>query len=288
MKKLLLLSAFFIFACSSDDSLDNNDTSLDTNNNTTSERLIESFTLHTIYIHSTQNCEPLANFSGTNIKNCYYNNDNLITSFTSQYYEFSCPDNYFLDEEKTDNYEYFDDYVVASSYDSVNQMDLNENSNFDTFNLLKSGITYGHNIIYQNGYIGTISRTNGYFEVQFTYENGNLINIYIEDENGDIDEINITYSQYENKSKLFHPFSLFNSHYLPTQNFYGKNNANLPANYVRNVYKHDGELIKNYTKHFNYSFDPDGYVISLVEVTTNPNLFSDSFVEKTYGITYTK
>ena len=278
MKKLLLLSAFLILACSSDDSSDTND-----NNNTTSERLIESLTLHSI-----QTCETYGTFNTANVTNCTYNN-NLITSFTSQFYEFSCPDNFYYSDETTDNYEYFEGYVVASSNGGVNQIDLNENGNLDTYNLRDGSITYTHNITYDNNYINSISRTNGYYEMQFIYENGNLINIDVESEN-DLEDINITYTQYENKSKLFHPFLFSLMPYFPIQNFYGKNNTNLPATYVRNVYNSNGELTQNDTEYYNYIFDDDGYVIFL-EVGNysdygNQNI-SNSLVEKTFEITYT-
>ena len=280
MKRILILTTLFIFACSSDDSSDTND-----NNNTTSERLIESLTLHSI-----QTCETYGTFNTANVTNCTYNNNNLITSFTSQFYEFGCPDNFYYNEEITDSYEYFNGYVVVSSNDGVNQIDLNENGNVDTHNVTQSGVTYVHNLTYENNYIVSMSGINRYYELQSTYENGNLINIDVERQDGDIEEINITYTQYENKSKLFHPFLFTIMPYLPIQNFYGKNNTNLPATYVRNVYNSNGELTQNDTEYYNYIFDDDGYVIFL-EVgnysdNQNQNI-SNSLVEKTFEITYT-
>ena len=281
MKKLLLLSALFIFACSSDDSSDTND-----NNNTSSERLIESYTLHSI-----QTCETYGTFNTDNVTNCTYNNNNLITSFTSQFYEYSCFDGFIYYEEETFNYEYFDGYLVVSSNDGVNQIDLNENGNLDTFNVRDGSITYTHNITYNNNYINSISRTDGYWEVQFIYDNGNLININTENQDGGIEEINITYTQYENKSKLFHPFYFSELSYLPNQNFYGENITNLPATYTRNNYSSDGELTNTYNKYYNYIFDDDGYVIFLEEGNystdyQNPNIINN-LIEKTFEITYT-
>ena len=280
MKKILLLSALLILACSSDDSSDTND-----NNNTSSQKLIESLTLHSI-----QTCETYGGFTDYHITNCNYNDNNLITSLTSQFYEFSCPDNFYYREEKTENYEYFEGYVVASSNGGVNQIDLNENGNVDTYNLTQSGVTYVHNITYENGYIERISRVNGYFESQFNYENGNLINTYSEFEDGDIYETNITYTQYENKSKLYHPFLSYLTPYFPVQNFYGKNNTNLPATFVRNRYNSDGELVQNDTEYYNYIFDDDGYVI-FVELGSysdyNDYNISNSLIEITYKLTYT-
>ena len=185
MKKLLLLSVLLIFACSSDDSSDTND-----NNNTSSERLIESLTLHSI-----QTCETYGSFTDYHITNCAYNDDNLISSHTSQFYEFGCPDNFYYSEETTSNYEYFEDYVVASSNDLLgNQIDLNESGNVDTYNVAQSGVTYVYNITYENGYIVSSSGVNKYYEAHLTYENGNLINIDVEREN-DLEDINITYTQ---------------------------------------------------------------------------------------------
>ena len=232
-------------------------------------------------------------FNDHNVTNCTYNEENLITSFTTEFYEFSCPDNFYYSEERPVNYEYFDGYVVVSANEGVSQIDLNENGNLDTYNLEDGSITYTHNITYDNNYINSISRTNGYYEMQFTYENGNLINIDIESdygESGETEDINITYTQYENKSKLFHPFLFSIMPYFPIQNFYGKNNTNLPETYIRNRYNSDGELIQNDTEYYNYIFDDDGYVIFL-EVGNysdyqNQNI-SNSLIEKTFEITYT-
>ena len=180
--------------------------------------------------------------------------------------------------------------MVASSNNLLgNQIDLNENGNVDTYNVTQSGVTYVYNITYENGYIVSSSGVNKYYEAHLTYENGNLINIDVETEN-DFEDINITYTQYENKSKLFHPFSRSLMPYFPTQNFYGKNNTNLPATYVRNRYNSDGELVQNDTEYYNYIFDDDGYVIFL-EVGNysdyqNQNI-SNSLIEKTFEITYT-
>ena len=120
-----------------------------------------------------------------------------------------------------------------------------------------------------------------------------MINIDIEDgygESGETQDINITYTQYENKSNLFHPFFFPSFPYLPIQNFYGKNNTNLPATYIRNRYNSDGELIQNDTEYYNYIFDDDGYVIFLEVGNYTDDQYqniSNSLVEKTFEITYT-
>ena len=281
MKRILILTAVLVFACSSDDSSDTND-----NNNTSSERLIESYTLHSI-----QTCETYGTFNTANVTNCTYNNNNLITSFTSQFYEYSCFDGFIYYDEETFNYEYFDGYLVVSSNDGVNQFDLDENGNIDTHNVTQSGVTYLHNLTYENDYIVSLSGIDRYYEVQFTYENGNLISIYTEDENGDLDEVSITYTQYENKSKLFHPFYFDVLSYLPSQNVYGENNTNLPATYIRNSYSSDGELTNTDNKYYNYIFDDDGYVIFLEEGNYSTNYqdlnIINNLIEKTFEITYT-
>ena len=59
MKKLILLSAFLIFACSSDDSSDTND-----DNNPSSERLIES-----VELFSVQQCGEIDGFISEEVYN---------------------------------------------------------------------------------------------------------------------------------------------------------------------------------------------------------------------------
>jgi PBP1b-binding outer membrane lipoprotein LpoB len=76
MKKLLLLSALLIFACT------DVDTSNEENTNPSNEKLIESVTFSSV-----QTCLDFSDFSSANTTNCTYNSDNLITSFKNQFYE---------------------------------------------------------------------------------------------------------------------------------------------------------------------------------------------------------
>jgi len=275
MKKLLLLSAFLIFACSSDDS--NNEE----NTNPSNEKLIESVTFSSV-----QTCLDFSDFRSANTTNCTYNSDNLITSFKTQFYDLECPNDLLYDEQNSTNYiEHFDRYLIASSMGELAQIDLNDNGYIDTINTNDDDVV--SNIVYDNGYFSSITPENGSPGVNFIYQNGNLIRT--EGIGDDRFETVITYTTFENKSKLFHPFFGSLIPHYPVQNYYGKNNTNLPLTKETNRY-YEGELSYTETEYFTYSFDSDGYV-TFLEIGTftdsqNQNI-DNSLSEVTLEITYT-
>ena len=275
MKKLLLLSAFLIFACSSDDS--NNEE----NTNPSNEKLIESVTFSSV-----QTCLDFSDFRSANTTNCTYNSDNLITSFKTQFYDLECPNDLLYDEQNSTNYiEHFDRYLIASSMGELAQIDLNDNGYIDTINTNDDDVV--SNIVYDNGYFSSITPENGSPGVNFIYQNGNLIRT--EGIGDDRFETVITYTTFENKSKLFHPFFGSLIPHNPVQNYYGKNNTNLPLTKETNRY-YEGELSYTETEYFTYSFDSDGYV-TFLEIGTftdsqNQNI-DNSLSEVTLEITYT-
>ena len=275
MKKLLLLSAFLIFACSSDDS--NNEE----NTNPSNEKLIESVTFSSV-----QTCLDFSDFRSANTTNCTYNSDNLITSFKTQFYDLECPNDLLYDEQNSTNYiEHFDRYLIASSMGELAQIDLNDNGYIDTINTNDDDVV--SNIVYDNGYFSSITPENGSPGVNFIYQNGNLIRT--EGIGDDRFETVITYTTFENKSKLFHPFFGSLIPHYPVQNYYGKNNTNLPLTKETNRY-YEGELSYTETEYFTYSFDSDGYV-TFLEIGTftdsqNQNI-DNSLSEVTIEITYT-
>ena len=275
MKKLLLLSAFLIFACSSDDS--NNEE----NTNPSNEKLIESVTFSSV-----QTCLDFSDFRSANTTNCTYNSDNLITSFKTQFYDLECPNDLLYYEQNSTNYiEHFDRYLIASSMGELAQIDLNDNGYIDTINTNDDDVV--SNIVYDNGYFSSITPENGSPGVNFIYQNGNLIRT--EGIGDDRFETVITYTTFENKSKLFHPFFGSLIPHNPVQNYYGKNNTNLPLTKETNRY-YEGELSYTETEYFTYSFDSDGYV-TFLEIGTftdsqNQNI-DNSLSEVTLEITYT-
>lgn len=275
MKKLLLLSAFLIFACSSDDA------SNEENTNPSNEKLIESVTFSSV-----QTCLDYSSFRSANTTNCIYNSDNLITSFKTQIYGLECPNYLLYEEQNSTNYiEHFDGYLIASSMGELAQIDLNDNGYIDTFNTNDDDVV--SNIVYDNGNFSSITPENGSPGVNFIYQNGNLIRT--EGIGDDRFETVITYTTFENKSKLFHPFwgSLI-PHY-PLQNYYGKNNTNLPLTRVTNSY-YEGELIETTTEYYTYSFDNEGYVTFLEIGTFIESEYyniDNSLTEVTLEITYT-
>jgi len=275
MKKLLLLSAFLIFACSSDDS--NNEE----NTNPSNEKLIESVTFSSV-----QTCLDYSSFRSANTTNCIYNSDNLITSFKTQFYGLECLNDLLYEEKKSTNYiEYFDRYLIASSMGELAQIDLNDNGYIDTINTNDDDVV--SNIVYDNGYFSSITPENGSPGVNFIYQNGNLIRT--EGIGDDRFETVITYTTFENKSKLFHPFFGSLIPHYPVQNYYGKNNTNLPLTKETNRY-YEGELSYTETEYFTYSFDSDGYVTFLEIGTFIESKYyniDNSLTEVTLEITYT-
>ena len=279
MKKLLLLSAFLIFACSSDDS--NNEE----NTNPSNEKLIESVTFSSV-----QTCLDYSSFRSANTTNCIYNSDNLITSFKTQIYGLECPNDLLYEEQNSTNYiEHFDGYLIASSMGVSGQIDLNDNGYIDTFNEIDDdgNIIVTRNIVYDNGYISSITPDDGSPGVNYIYQNGNLIRT--EGIGDDRFETVITYTTFENKSKLFHPFFGSLIPHYPVQNYYGKNNTNLPLTKETNRY-YEGELSYTETEYFTYSFDSDGYVTFLEIGTFIESKYyniDNSLTEVTLEITYT-
>ena len=275
MKKLLLLSALFIFACSDDD------TSNEENTNPSNEKLIESVTFSSV-----QTCLDYSSFRSANTTNCIYNSDNLITSFKTQFYGLECPNDLLYEEQNSTNYiEHFDRYLIASSMGELAQIDLNDNGYIDTINTNDDDVV--SNIVYDNGYFSSITPENGSPGVNFIYQNGNLIRT--EGIGDDRFETVITYTTFENKSKLFHPFFGSLIPHYPVQNYYGKNNTNLPLTKETNRY-YEGELSYTETEYFTYSFDSDGYVTFLEIGTFIESKYyniDNSLTEVTLEITYT-
>ena len=279
MKKLLLLSALLIFACSDDD------TSNEENTNPSNEKLIESVTFSSV-----QTCLDFSDFRSANTTNCIYNSDNLITSFKTQIYGLECPNDLLYEEQNSTNYiEHFDGYLIASSMGVSSQIDLNDNGYIDTFNEIDDdgNIIVTRNIVYDNGYISSITPDDGSPGVNYIYQNGNLIRT--EGIGDDRFETVITYTTFENKSKLFHPFFGSLIPHYPVQNYYGKNNTNLPLTKEINRY-YEGELSYTETEYYTYSFDNEGYVTFLEIGTFIENEYyniDNSLTEVTLEITYT-
>ena len=279
MKKGLLLSALLIFACTDDDA------SNEENTNPSNEKLIESVTFSSV-----QTCLDYSSFSSANTTNCNYNSDDLLTSFKFQNYDLECPNELLYDEQNSTIYiEHFDGYIMSGySMGELVQIDLNANGYIDTIDTNDDDVTIVSNIVYDNGYISSLTRDNGSSGVNYIYQNGNLIRA--EDISDDSRETVITYTTFENKSKLFHPlFGGLSYPYVPLQNYYGKNNTNLPLTRVSNRYYEEG-VSETTTTYYNYSFDNEGYVTFLEIRTFIENEYyniDNSLTEVTLEITYT-
>ena len=121
MKKLILLSALLIFACSSDES----DSSDNNSNNTSAQKLIESITV------ISPSCENTYNLW------LFYDNQNRITSFQTQYYETNCSvtnedDNYDIMNYQIDHSE---NIISLSANGSSADIPINDDGLYDDTNL---------------------------------------------------------------------------------------------------------------------------------------------------------
>ena len=268
MKKLFLLSALIIFACSSDDSSDTND-----NNNNSSERLIES-----VELFSVQQCGEIDGFISEEVFNILYNSQNNPTSYNYQVFETSCDESYLV-ENSNNLIQYNQNSIFLNSDNEVNEFILNDNGFLEN-------VYSSYNLNYINGELSSwnYSDDGNAGSVQVIWENGNYVEInYLDGDNSWERTYHYSYTNYENKTKLFHPMLIWHSPYFPLKQFLGATSQKL-INEVQWVYE-NGLSVK---VKYNYSFDSDGYVTYFTigkYFLNEQNEYLDS--EITYKLTYT-
>ncbi len=197
MKKLLLLSALFIFACSSDDSSDTND-----NNNPPLKQLL-----------SFEMIEDTGNII-IEVSSCYftYENDKIIISE-----EHSYPN---IGNIVTRTYDYFDNQIIVTNWDLQGGVDIFpiENGLFSSYE--DAVVEFDNNKLIKYG------------RFDLTWEGDN---ISIIEENGS--QTMLEYSTIENKTDFFSfPFLWegqlgLDSEYIPwvVSGALGVSPANLPS-----------------------------------------------------------
>ena len=228
MKKLFLLSALLIFACSSAD--DNNNSS-----NLTTQKLIESITV------ISPSCENTYNLW------MFYDNQNRIGSFQTQYYETSC------DLTADDNYEIVNWQI---NYDE-NIISLSAENNTAIFPINDDGYYNDINLNFVNGYLISTTADAPVYNSHncgetFLWNNNNLVEqkTYL---GANCSEIQSTiYEYYEDINPI--PFFRVSWHNEWSTAFmlsgiFGKQSQNL----VSKITTSSGY------NNFNYQFDDDGY-----------------------------
>ena len=233
-----------MFACSDDNTSDTND------NYTSAERLIESITV------ISPSCENTYNLW------LFYDNQNRITSFQTQYYETNCwvtneDDNYDIINYQID---YSENIISLSANGSLADIPINDDGLYDDTNLT-----------FVNGYL--ISATGGE-KILPLYECGGTLvwidNNLVEENtysNTNCSEIRTTtYEYYEHINPI--PFFRISWH-----NFWGTAFGmtgvfgNQSQNLVSKTTTSDGY------KNFNYQLDGDGYpTVIYVESFNNNNI----------------
>ena len=244
MKKLLLLSALLIFACSSDDSSDENNSSI-----LSAQKLIESITV------ISPSCENTYNLW------MFYDNQNRINQFQTQYYETSCD---LTDDD--DNYDVVNWQITYGE----NIISLSAENNTATFPISEDGYYNDPNLNFVNGYLISTTADAPVYNPHncgktFIWNDNNLVEekTYL---GANCSEIRTTtYEYYEHINPI--PFFRVNWHnYWGTPfgltGFFGNQSQNL----VSKITNSSG------FKNFNYQLDGDGYpTVIYVESFDNNN-----------------
>ena len=239
MKKLLILFALFIFACSSDDDKE-----------VASQKLIKSIELHSFQCESGNGYDLIETYV------INYENNRIISSIGSECF-FGCKFTETQCSPYFQSYEYSNQKILIKGEDDyggnfeylLNEDGLVEKTVENNSMVESNSITKYE---YYDGYLigGVQEHHNGdsFNKVTVIWEDGNLINV-----DG---EITHYYGNLENKSNLqlwAFPTLVYN----PLWTFYGKSSKNLP---VQSHYKNEWE---NYFYYYEYKMDNEGYVSSI-------------------------
>ena len=255
-----------MFSCSDDDSSDIND------NNPSSERLIES-----VELYSVQQCGEIYGYISGEFFDILYNSQNNPISFNYQWVETSCDESYPVDNSNH-LIQYNQNSIFYNSDNLVEEFILNDNGFVEDRDAT--------NYTYNNGVLtSAVSSTNSPDEsYTVIWENNNFIEVnYLSDDNSFWRTYQYNYTNYENKTKLFHPMLIWHQPYFPLHQFFGATSQKLISE-VQWTYE-NGLSVK---VKYNYSFDSDGYVTYFTigkYLLNEQNDYLDS--EITYKLTYT-
>ncbi len=253
MKKLLLLSALFIFACSSDDGSDEqNDSIIETCN----DNFVTQFMICRFYEQGID----------SNKIDVFYEN-NSISSIN----EYSCQDC------STDNCE-----IEENSW--VNE--LIQSANCEDYPITTSGqriFNYNQN--------GNLIYSNNIFERYYTWENSNLVKVESFLEGVLISEVTLNYSQILNKSKLFSVAEWNDSGitiWFPVEwPMYGRNSQNLVSDWESKIYDENNSELYSVvnTVITDYILDNEGRVLSAYFMSDGVDVINGVAVENSWSST---
>jgi len=291
MKKLLLLSAFLTFACTDDD------TSNEENTNPSNEKLIESVTFHSV-----QDCgESNKLYDVVDFVLSYTNN--RITSFSQRKFDIECENNNLVFEESWSgefSLEYNTSGLIINSTNSVSECLLNDDGFITSIPQDESVGSLGYEFIYTDGYLSycSINEYPNQDDTEFIFSwlegnrtvtrlnpsqpSNNMITTY---QYGNLDnKLNLFSSDFMGESsRVFEP--IFNS-------FLGKSSLKLPEIITKEFYSFSALTLKK-SYQFDYVIDDNGYVryitIFLDESSFSPidNTEYNSSKKWTLEFTYT-
>jgi len=275
MKKLLLLSALFIFSCSSDD---NNGT------NPSLEKRISQMGIHDIQI-----CSHYSVF-GDSLKITYDNNK--ISSALGRRYEFDCYSNDWTYENNYDwdevNFEYTENYIIVdiSNY-NVMEWPLDNDGNITSIPQRQSDGSMGWDFEYSNGHLTKTTLNiypNDYDSIStLSWDNDNLTSIECVNQSPYQDNYTIIfqYTDHLNKSELFlgGEYSLENAYDLRFLHC-GTSSKNLPSEAFVQFYNQNGLTGSNKFE-YQYIFDIEGYVrfLTIIKTDIYYNDWDDTYSE---------
>ena len=259
MRKLFLLSAFLIFACSSDSSSNEENT-------TTGQKKLVSFEI----IEDDNLCVGGKNYS------CIYENDKIITK-SYQGYRSSCysnnSDNWNYNNRYQTNYEYLSNKILVTSPEDEGEVNLDENG-------LAIGVQFLNGELISNG------------DITFAWEGGNVLQAEIEN----YSLLSIDYSSILNNTNFIHP--LFVDTDLALSGEYialivsgaaGKTLTNLPLRTIKR--NSNGEILSE--SMWSYVMDDENYPIYIkIDLATYENNefdYGEDLPRRliTYKLTYT-
>jgi len=284
MKKLYLLSALLIFACSDDDSSDTND------NNATNPSLEKR--ISQMGIHDIQTCSSSVRVDS--IKFTYANNK--LSSALGRVVDFFCYENdwdYGYDGLYEINYEYTENYLIINQVGTIAlECPLDSDGNITSVPQRQSDGYLGWDFEYTNGYL-TKTTLNEYpddYDVISTlsWDNDNLISIERDQQSPFHDSSTITfqYSDKLNKSELFvgGEYSL-NDVYDILFLDCGRSSKNLPSQAFVQYYNQNG-LTSSNKYEYDYILDDDGYVrfLTIARTDISYNSWDDTYSDPVENI----
>ena len=264
MKKLLLISALLIFACSSDDST--------SDDNSQPSKKIESVTSPP---NDCNGCEGHNSYlSYTNDKLTFVESDYYLMGFSGDEYEMGNIDETYI-------IEHLDGLVRITSSNF-------ESSYIEEISVNQDGTIMSPGINFENGYlISMFGFSDGQGERYYNWENGNLTSIQEINSNGTTNTFSSTFTDYNNLADInfLLEFRHTDEFIISVLGFYGNPSAKLP---LQETYVMDnGGTYQTEILDYSYLFDDEGYPIKIIVNYEGDWNGVTSSSSRTYNFTYT-